>query len=219
MLRAISVIVAVALAGCPATGEAPDAGRDAGDDADVPAVTGGLVFDFGTDPAVPGAVGAKVHVDEVRVFWHDVRAIGDSAPGDSRTSRASLDLVWRDGESPESLAFPLAPPGLYSRLEARVGGGQRAYEIKGTVTLRDDSTESFEVSDEALASISVSLAGVEVSSATVTARVTMSLAFLSSVDWDALWDDRHDLKIEAGDPAIAAISGALATSFAVTDVH
>lgn len=217
MVRAISLLVVAALAGCPASGGTSDAGRDAGDDA--PGVSGGLAFEFGTDPVIPGAVGTKVHVDEVRVFWHDVRAIGDSAPGDSRTSRASYDLVWENGHSPEPLVFPQAPPGLYSRLEARVGGGQRAYEIKGTVTLRDGNTESFEVNDEALGSISISLSGVEVSSATVTARVTMSLAFLASVDWDALWDERHDLKIEEGDPAVAAISAALATSFAVTDVH
>jgi hypothetical protein len=219
MLRAIPVLVILALAGCPAGGEASDAGRDAGDDVDVPSVSGGLVFEFGTSPVVPGSVGTQVHVDEVRVYWHDVRAIGDSAPGDSRTSRASVDLVWESEGSPEPMAFPQAPPGLYSRLEARVGGGQRAYEIKGTVTLRDGSSESFEIRDEALEAISISLSGVEVSSTTVTARVTMSLAFLASVSWDALWDDRHDLKIEAGDPVVAAISAALATSFAVTDVH
>lgn len=219
MLRAISLLGVLALAGCPAPGDAPDAGTDAGDDADVPPPTGGLVFEFGIDPVVPGSVGAKVRVDEVRVYWLDVRAIGDSAPGDSRTSRASLDLVWQSESSPGPLAFPQAPPGLYSRLEARIGGGQRAYEIRGAVMLRDGGTESFEIRDEAQESISISLAGVVVNSAPVTARVTMSLSFLASVDWDGLWDDRHDLKIEAGDPAVGAISAAVATSFAVTDVR
>jgi hypothetical protein len=219
MLRAIPVVALVGLAACPTSNDVPDAGGDGGGDVDVPSATGGLVFEFGTDPVVPGTVGTNVHIDEVRVSWRDVRAIGDSAPGDSRTSRDSLELEWQSGHVPDPLAFPQAPPGLYARLEARIGGGERAYDIKGTITLRGGGTESFEVSDDALESISVSLDGVALGSATVTVRVTMSLSFLGAVDWDGLWDARHDLKIEAGDPAVAAISAALAGSFSVTDVR
>ncbi len=219
MLRAILPVLVLALAGCPGPGEVADAGMDAHDDVDAPTATGGLVFQFTTDPAVPGPVGTRFHVDEVRVYWHDVRAIGDSAPGDSRTSRDSLDLSWQSGASPGPLAFPQAPPGIYSVLEARIGGGRRSCEIKGTVTLRDGGTESFEIDDETLESISIPLSGVVVNTATVTTTVTLSLAFLSSVDWDRLWDDRHDLRIEAGDPEAAAISAALAGSFALTEVR
>src|SRR5262249_41556401 len=181
MLRAINLVLCVGRAGCPATGEVPDAGgRDARNDLDAPPQSGGLVFEFGTDPVVPGTVGTKVRVDEVRVYWRDVRAIGDSAPGDYRTSIATLDLDWQGNNMPAPLAVPQAPPGLYSRLEARAGGGEKAYEIRGVVALNGGGMESFEISDEANESISIPLTGVMVNTARVTARITLSLGFLAA---------------------------------------
>jgi hypothetical protein len=215
MVRAIGVMLVLALGGCPKDG--PDTVADAGPDggSDAPGPSGGLSFEFVTDPTVSGDVGGGVRIDEVRVFLRNVRAIGDSAPGDSRTSRASLELEWHEGSFPPPLAFPLAPPGLYSRLEATLGGEEQHYDLRGTATLADSSVHPFEVSgEESRAAVSITLTGLMVNDDVVVATISLDLSFLAAVDWDAVWQERGELKIGGEeDPRSAAITAALANAF------
>ena len=81
--------------------------------------------------AVPHA-----RLEEVRLDLENVRAVGDAAPGDSRTSRVdSLRLEWwggdDDGRRPQNepvvVTFDQAPPGLYSNVVAELS----AYRMQG----------------------------------------------------------------------------------------
>jgi hypothetical protein len=194
-------------------------GGDAGqsDASDVP--TGGLIFELVAVPALP-EVTADLLVDEVRLELRDVRAIGDSAPGDARTSIASLSLEWRPGDEPRRLAFPLAPPGIYSSLQARFGGGfDEALEIRGRVR-RGGELVTFHVEhDDLAAPIVVDLGGLAVASAPRTAVVSMSLSFLGGVPWDQIELEDGELKVEADDPQMAAVVSGLQAAFSLVETR
>ena len=117
------------LAGCP-TGDPvePDGRPDGGPG------NGGLTIRFTSDQLVPGEVADDRQLDEVRFRADSVRAIGDAAPGDARTTRNDYDLRWHDSDTPEPIFFEAAPVGMYSSVEVRLegsGGDDDAFEIDG----------------------------------------------------------------------------------------
>jgi hypothetical protein len=224
MLHAIALCLVAA--GMVACGTSPGGGPDGGIDAtsapdagpgggDGP-VAGGLTFEYLTAPALPD-VGAGIVVEEIRIVLADVRAIGDSAPGDGRTSLPALSLEWRPGDEPPRLSFTLAPPGIYSSLQARLGGAhEEGFEIKGRVRLAGGETRSFEIeNDDSTASIRVDLMGLVVAGGPRTAVIAVSLAFLGAVPWDEIEMDDGELRIESGDPEMPAIVSALASAFSL----
>jgi hypothetical protein len=129
MVRGCGPLVGMLL-GLSACGDAPGGPPDAGGDA--PPGTAGLVFAWSAQPALPGAASEDIAVSAASFQLRDVRALGDAAPGDGRTSRASVDVTWLDGDGPAPLRFDQAPPGLYSRLELRLGGDS-PYWMRGEV--------------------------------------------------------------------------------------
>lgn len=228
MVRATAaffVFVLLAGASCGDDANGDDAGppdatpSDGGGGADVLSGGGGLGFEFIAVPALPG-ITSDVSVDELRVELRDVRAIGDSAPGDSRTSIAQLSLDWRAGDDPAPLQFPQAPPGIYSNLEARVGSssGGRRFEIRGHVRV-GGVNHAFRIeNDDSAVRVTVNLAGLAVAAQPRTAVIAVALGFLGNVRWSDLGDD-EELKIESGNPQMAAVEAGLAAAFSLASVR
>jgi hypothetical protein len=214
--RFLLVAATLLFAACSAPGEdEPDGGGRDGDGGGA-----ALSFELTTAPAVPGTVGA-VEIDELRVWLRDVRAIGDSAPGDERTSIAELELEWRAGRAPAPVVFSAAPPGVYARLDARLGrtgGGGNAWELRGRVR-RSDGVFELEIEDEQLAAISVSLDALTLGATSRVVTIELALGFLSSVDWQSLPVDGDRIRLEPGAPQLAPISAALAAGFRLAAVR
>lgn len=151
IILGILTTCALPLPGCtPGPGDdgppvdGPDAG--ASPDASEAPAGAGLSFRFESEPRLSGdgEIGGEYDavIREVELILTDVRAIGDAAPGDERTSRERLELSWAGGEV-EELGFPQAPPGIYSQLLGEID----AYEITGTLEI-DDRERSFRIAEQ-----------------------------------------------------------------------
>ena len=145
MLRAgrlIALFGLFAVTACSPGGIAPgspDAGVDANPtatDANTPPGSG-LTFSFRINPALPTPPDGDydVVIDSGHIDMHEIRAIGDSAPGDSRTTlnHYLLDLSSSDAR----ISFADAPPGVYSLFIAEI----ESYYITGHVSYGDDRVD------------------------------------------------------------------------------
>lgn len=95
-----------------------------------------LRFQFVSMPTVPADLGGDYAetVASVDLDLRNVRAIGDAAPGDERTTAAEYAIAFGFESPPNFLLFDQAPPGMYSHLLAQIVG----YQISGTVVLSAD---------------------------------------------------------------------------------
>lgn len=228
MLRAIVGVCALLGAtacGGPSDGSELDGGPRADaspGDADAPVGGGGgLTFEFRTAPVLP-TVTADLSVDEIRLELRDVRAIGDSAPGDSRTSRSRLTLEWKLEAEPAPLVFDLAPPGIYSNFEARLGAAtteEERFEIRGKVRVSGELRDFRIQNDRVTRPIAVALGGLTVGAVPRVATLSLSLAFLSSVPWSDGAGEEDELQIDDDDPRMPAIEAALVGALTLTGVR
>ena len=98
---------------CSGSSATPDAAM-------VDASTGGLSIQLVAKGGVPQMPTADVEIDKVTIGATSIRAIGDAAPGDMRTTRTQYQFEWRDNLNPIPILFTTAPPGLYSQLDFHV---------------------------------------------------------------------------------------------------
>jgi hypothetical protein len=231
-------LVALLAAACSTeTATRPDGGSDPGQDGggpgpDAPVGSAGLVLEFRGIPALPAALGGVFdpELDQVRLELEDVRAVGDAAPGDERTSRDELRLEWRGGDGegegegeggddggndPVVVTFDQAPPGLYSSVFAELV----AYQLEGSVTVEGDGggDRDFEIEDSPSTGIAISipLGGVTLE-AGETRRVTIEVSCAAAVldtPWDQVEEDDGELVVDGGSPEIDAVRGAMAGAF------
>ncbi|HTM21190.1 MAG TPA: hypothetical protein VL172_11795 [Kofleriaceae bacterium] len=190
--------------GCP--GPAPpsmDAGdHDASpDDPDAPPGNGGLSFLFVANPNLPTAPDGnfEVVITEADYWLTDVRAVGDAAPGDSRTSRESYQVQF-DGSR---LDFPLAPQGIYSYLLAAVDH----YQLQGTM-VQGANTYGFEIDDQPSAlELQIDLKQLELGAEPVVCVIQIDLRKITQeVDWAPLQPDEDDeIEIQSDYPDIAKL--------------
>ena len=172
---------------------------DAGARVDAMPGTAGLVFRFGSTPAVPGSVddsgSIELHVEEAELLLERVRAIGDSAPGDERTSVEAFSLDWEEGL--EELRFPRALPGVYSQLLGDIA----SYEIEGTIDM-EEGTWPFQISESAAdIPFFVSLDQIALDPGmTREIEVIIDLSeVLRQIDWDAVPVDEEGVRRVDGD--------------------
>jgi len=218
----VAAAMLLGAAGCPAEPGPPSdvdggAAIDAGHDGSIVG-NAGLVFEWAARPKPVGNAGDRLTIEEIRLPLRHVRAIGDAAPGDSRTSVPSLELRWRDGDSPNPLVFGMAPPGLYSRFEFRVqdDGDSSGYEMRGEVMLGEGSEAiEFRIKDTQALPVSLPLTGLELEvGAMETVEVTVDvMAVLATVDWANAQIDDDKIELDEKSPEIVAIRAALASSF------
>lgn len=97
----------------------------------------GLSFTFRSDPELPTPPDGEysVVVESGHIEMHEFRAIGDSAPGDARTTQ---DRYLLDLSNPNAqVTFADAPPGVYSLLIAEV----EAFYVTGHVSYGDKDVD------------------------------------------------------------------------------
>lgn len=210
-------ILGLALTGCPGSGEdPPDPTPDAGTEPDAgePPAGSGLVFQFEREPGQgEDELGGDYNpvIDEVVLTLVQVRAIGDSAPGDERTSADQLVLSWDDGDA-EELDFPRAPPGFYAQLLAELA----SYEIAGTVQISGDRVPFRIAESGANLEIAIGLDGLELEPGidrTVTITVELG-EVIEGIDWQQVPEgDDGVLLLSAESPYIDGVRERLEESF------
>ena len=220
----IALIALLAPACAVESGSRADAGSEPGEDGggpgpDAPPGAAGLVLEFRGIPPLPAELGGEFNpeLEEVRIDLEDVRAVGDAAPGDSRTSRDELLLEWGgdddDGENDVvRVTFDQAPPGLYSNVFAEV----KHYWLEGVV--ETDVEHDFRVDDEpesALA-ISIPLGGVTLEAGetrVITIDVSCGPA-IETMPWDEVTPDGEgDLNLNKDSVEIGQIRVGMQAAF------
>ncbi len=90
------------------------------DNVDAQSEDRGIVLRFQSSFTVPGSFDDEYQpvLENLAIEVENLRVIGDSAPGDDRTSVDSY--VFSFSESPEVIVFPEAPAGNYSRVRGTV---------------------------------------------------------------------------------------------------
>lgn len=164
------------------------------------------------------ASSASITLQRVEVRLRDVRLIGDTAPGDERTSLARLDLVWQASAVGGEAALPLAPPGIYATAQARVSDDAAAsYRLTGIVD-DGDSPEPFEVVDNAAVDVSISLDGYSLASGRQQDLELGAdlIGIVDGVDWSSVTPDGEGvLRVDATHPQITVTREALRSAFAL----
>lgn len=199
-------LVALAAAGCPAGDDTTELDG---------ATAAGLIVIWSTAPAVPGPVGAAVVLDNLELRVSSLRVIGDAAAsGDPRTTRGTTTARWGDGEVPQDVELPTAPPGLYARLELGVGGDDERLEVAGQA-LVGGIWYAFEIEDERQRALSVTLSLALAPGTRVTLPVTCDLdALLAGVPFDQMPIEDGDLAPRDSD--LDALWAGLDTALTVT---
>jgi hypothetical protein len=145
--------------------------------------SGGLSLVFSVSPQPTADLPNKVRLTEVHLHLFNVRAIGDAAPGDSRTTKDKLTLDFKKGQMPGALVFDAAPPGLYSRVEWTLSSLGDGVKIRGTVDYMGAPTP-FVVEDELPASISLPISVALAAGGSAEIDVELDVAHvLDGIDW------------------------------------
>lgn len=204
----------------------PDPGEDGGgSNPDAAVGSAGLVLELRGVPALNAELGGDFSpvLKEVRIVLENVRAVGDAAPGDERTSRDELQLEWKGegdddgGEEPDNepviVTFDQAPPGLYSNVFAEV----KSFRLRGEVEPVAETERDFEITDEPSTelAISIPLGGV-VLEAGESRRVVIDVscgAAVLDVPWDQVVEQDGKLVVGAGSPYIGAVHDAMRAAF------
>ena len=210
------------------SGSRPDSGPVAGEDGGGPgpdapvAGAAGLTLQFRGVPPLPANLdGAfEPRLDWVRIDLENVRAIGDSAPGDERTTRDELSLAWSagdgDDDEPENdpvvVSFDQAPPGLYSHVLVQL----THYQLEGTVDIEDNDRD-FDIDDTPSSplAISIALGGVTLE-AGETRQLTIDVACGAAVvdtPWDQVEPEDGDLEVGSSSPHIGGIRARMESAF------
>jgi hypothetical protein len=222
--------LALLLAACSvSSGSKADSGPEPGDDGggpgpDAPEGAAGLVLEFHGVPELTADLGGTWNavLEEVRIDLENVRAVGDAAPGDERTTRAELRLEWwgadDDGGDPANnepvvVSFNDAPPGLYSNVYAELID----YRLQGKVDIEAEDRD-FEIVDQpgSPLAISIPLGGVTLE-AGETRHLVIDVSCAAAVvdtPWDQVAEQDGNLLVDSASPQIGGIRDDMEAAFA-----
>jgi len=207
-MRRVLGLMLLVLAGCPADDHSsPDATPGTG-----------LIVGWVTHPQmVPGPVEDDYSLSSVAIGLRNLRVVGDAGAGDPRTTAPVVDLAWSDKVQPRDVAFPDAPPGLYSRMLASVerGAAPYAFELRGTV-MTMTGLEPYVIRDvDALAvDMDFQIVADPGTSTTIVVRVELD-DVLDAADFAAAPVIDGARTIETGDAQMPSIRSHLAEAFGV----
>lgn len=186
------------------------------------AAPGGLVVELVAKGGVPQTTDDGVAIERVLVGAKLMRVLGDAAPGDVRTTRTGIDFEWKVTSTgptvPIAHLFELAPPGMYSTLELRVGDDdetEAAFIMGGRVS-RNGNVVPFEIK-----TLSADLPITVPITLTLPPRMQQTLtiqldtpSLVEDVDWDAVpLTGEGNLFIGDGDAQMAKVTTELANAF------
>lgn len=175
--------------------------------------TSGLSFTFRSYPvALPTDPdgGNKIVIEDARMWLRNVRAVGDAAPGDERTTIESVILGYNPGEpggGTLQLDFPRAPAGVYSLLIAEV----TRYELEGSVEVGgDDFDYSIDVELSPGQTVNIDLKGQVLGSELLTVPIKSDLRKLPrEIDWNNADQEDGEIEVESSDPGVSDMNGKL----------
>ncbi|MBA3498904.1 MAG: hypothetical protein M4D80_27450 [Myxococcota bacterium] len=187
------------------------------------ASTGGLVIEVVAKGGVPQMPEPTIEITRVTIGVKNLRAIGDAAPGDLRTTRTdaepnNIDLDFYDSFVPVPQLFRDAPPGVYSSVELRVADSRlasAAIDVLGRAS-RGGNLVPFEVKC-ALSEVPITIAvnTVLMPRMLATTTIEVDVAWLvKDIDWDAVpLTAEGRLFVGDGDPEMASVVSNVATAF------
>lgn len=110
----------------------------------------GLTVTWDAQPSIPGPFGSGVSISSATFKLARLEVIGDTG-STVETTETNFMVAWSATQFPFPISFPLAQPGLYSKVSLQIDGGGAApsYEILGTVVI-GGSTEPFKITDTAV---------------------------------------------------------------------
>jgi hypothetical protein len=220
------------------TGPGPDGGGGGGDASDASDAAGqsGLALTFGSVPILPGSIPGDFPAElrEARIELEDLRAVGDAAVGDERTTEPFLLLRWGeeddddeeegedelgpgedddDDEGDIRVFFENAPPGMYSHILADAV----TYRMSGSVTV-DGKTFPFRIDDTPPTALSISVALGEFeleasSTGTISVKAALSAA-IAEPRWDEIEPSGGgELRIDGSSDQIGTVREKLGDGF------
>ncbi len=219
-------------------GPVPDGGGGGGDasDASDAAVDSGLALTFGSVPILPGNIPGDFPAElrEARIELEDLRAVGDAAVGDERTTEPFVLLRWGEEEDEEEkegeealgpgeddgddegdvrVFFDSAPPGMYSHVLADAV----RYRMRGSVTV-GGTTYPFEIEDTPPSALSISVALGEFELEASTTGTISVKAALSAAIAEPRWDEIEpsgggELRIDGNSEQIGTVREKLRVGF------
>jgi hypothetical protein len=226
-IRGLCMPVALLLAACSVdSASRPDSGIEPGEDGggpgpDAPEGAAGLVLEFHGVPTLTADLDGefRAQLEQVRIDLENVRAVGDAAPGDERTTREELRLEWRgaddddpDENDPVVVSFNEAPPGLYSNVYAEL----ISYRLQGTVEVADNERD-FEIVDQpgSPLAISIPLGGVTLE-AGETRHLFIEVSCAAAVvdtPWDQVSEEDGELLVDHESPQIDGVRDDMEAAF------
>ena len=184
---------------------------------------GGLVIEVVAKGGVPQMPDSKVEINYVLVSVKTLRAIGDAAPGDMRTTRTdaapnNIDLDFHDGFVPIPQLFPEAPPGVYSSVQLQISDSRlasAAIDVIGRAS-RGGNLIPFEVKS-ALSEVPINIAVNTVLMPRVIGTTTIEVdvaRLVKDIDWDSVpLTTEGRLFVGDGDPEMASVVSNVAAAF------
>jgi hypothetical protein len=207
----LASMLLVACGGTPTTG--PDGGMPGPDGAP----SGGITVTWSTNPpAFPGTVDSNVSVSSVTFRIATFEVIGDAGP-DATTTQLAVEADWKldPMTTPDSIGFPMAPPGVYSKLSAHLDGAliDESLEISGTAQVNGTPTP-FKIHDRNDVAISIDVSGTLVAGSGLTFPLHVDFQHaLDAVQYDKLDVDNGVLDLDTFDSQMPAFEAALVASF------
>jgi hypothetical protein len=213
--------VAGALSGCGPGGVDPTS--DARPTQDGTLGPSGLIVEWSSSPSMWPSTTNGIKLEKAQFYLGSLRVIGDSAPGDERTTVQDVEMVWEGSTRPSAFEFKGAPTGLYSQIailfdrQSSGSGSDDNYIIEGEVNVNGTDFE-FRVKDDRPLQFNVTIDEMvrPGEMATIPLRINFSAA-LESVDWDMITPDDGKLKLEDGDTQMSAFRTKLTQSFEVVN--
>ena len=211
------LVLGVVLAGCGGDAGTPDA--DASSDGNpaqalrvqiAPVDEQSLPFET-MDSSEPEP--AALVLERVDLHAQSLRAIGDAAPGDERTTRSAFGMEWHDGEEPSTTEFPQAPAGNYSTVEILLddAGENPTYELRGSVAWCspqpcERTPRPFTIAGTAACTIAVSTSTTlsPGGNATITVRIDMA-SLVEGIAFSALTPSGDGFVIQGDNPILSDV--------------
>lgn len=216
VMRCLGVVVAsLLLAACP--GEVPidpphgDAGEAIPDGSINPG--NGLTVTFALVSPIPIDANMAT-IERITFRAMSVRAIGDAASGDARTTQNDYLMKWTASESPAAIAFAEAPIGLYSSVAIQLApkNGEAAWELHGEC-MRNNERLDFEIDSDEPLSLSVPVNEMLSPGGSATIAIQLdAAAVIGNIDWDAQAKDGDKVTIDEDSAAMPQIIAALRAS-------
>jgi len=151
----------------------------------------------------------------------DVRALGDAAPGDTRTSLDHTDLDLDQGKT-DTIQFDKAPPGRYSSFEFvvdRPSDSDYAWRMDGSTQVNGTGW-SFEIEDDHAQTISLPIDVTLDAGQTATIQVQVQVnPICEPIDWSQVPPDGDMLELGDNDPQAAGARSRFATAFSIAGVQ